>query len=267
MHYQPLITLGTGAVRGFEALVRWPDRGSPPDEFIPIAEDSGLIVPLGAWVLDRAVGQLAQWRRRPWGRHVTMSVNLASRQLRDDDVVELVAEALARHRVPGEALCLELTESAMMEDTIDTAAALEELRSLGVQLSIDDFGTGYSSLSYLHRFPIDQLKIDRAFVFQLGVEGHGESVVQAIIAMAAALGITTTAEGIEQESQLETLLRMGCGSGQGWLFSRAVPACEVEAVVARLEERALGHLSSAGAPGRERRGGHRGGVPLPTGRR
>ncbi len=236
--YQPLVALPSGRVHGFEALARWMDDGQmiSPAEFIPIAEESGLIVPLGKFMLDDACKQLARWRASiPDGEYLSMSVNLSPRQVRQSDIVDTVADALDRYRLPGEALWLEITESLMMEDSIATAGAMAGLRALGVRLSVDDFGTGYSSLSYLKRFPVSRVKIDRAFVTGLGEDTSDSSLVAAIIAMATALGLDAVAEGVETNQQAERLFDLGCRQAQGYLFSHAVPAAEVPETLARLD--------------------------------
>ncbi|MCU1397518.1 MAG: hypothetical protein JWN62_627 [Acidimicrobiales bacterium] len=236
-YYQPLVALPSGRVHSFEALARWTDDGQmiSPAEFIPIAEESGLIVPLGKFMLDDACKQLAWWRASiPGGEQLTMSVNLSPRQVRQSDIVDTVADALDRYRLPGDALWLEISESLMMEDSISTAAVMTGLRALGVRLSVDDFGTGYSSLSYLKRFPVSRVKIDRAFVMGLGEHASDSSLVTAIIAMASALDLDAVAEGVETAEQAERLFDLGCRTAQGYLFSKAVPAAEVPETLERL---------------------------------
>ncbi|TVR27922.1 MAG: EAL domain-containing protein [Ilumatobacter sp.] len=233
--YQPVVIGPSGRVHGFEALARWNIDGVAisPVEFIRIAEESGLIVPLGNYVLDEGCRQLAHWRRTiPGGESLQLSVNLSPRQMRASDIVDVVAEALDRHRLPGEALWLEITESVMMEDSLTTVAVMSGLRSLGVRLAVDDFGTGYSSLSYLKRFPVSRVKIDRAFVSGLGQHQSDSSIVEAIIAMAEALDLEPVAEGVETHEQARRLGELGCSLLQGFLFSRAVPAEEVPSMVA-----------------------------------
>jgi len=249
-HYQPLVTLPEGRVVGFEALARWSHGGQmiSPAEFIPIAEESGLIVQLGAFMLDEGCRQLARMRRGlPGGEALYMSVNLSARQVREGDIVDTVAEALERHHLPGEALWLEITESVLMEDSLTTASVMAGLRALDVRLSVDDFGTGFSSLSYLKRFPVSQVKIDRSFVSGLGQHEWDSSLVSAIIAMAGALGLSTTAEGVETVEQARQLHHLGCRQAQGFLYSKAVPASEVTAVVMELG------LAGATAQSRSRR--------------
>ena len=236
-YYQPLVALPSGRVHGFEALARWTDGSESisPVEFIPVAEESGLIVPLGKFMLDEACKQLAWWRRSiPDGSDLYMSVNLSPRQVRQSDIVDTVANALRTYDLPGEALWLEITESLMMEDSLATAGVLTGLRALGVRLSVDDFGTGYSSLSYLKRFPVSRVKIDRAFVTGIGEHTSDSSLVTAILAMATALDLDAVAEGVETFEQAERLFDLGCRQAQGFLFSKAVPADEVPETVARL---------------------------------
>jgi diguanylate cyclase (GGDEF)-like protein/PAS domain S-box-containing protein len=236
VHYQPLRDVASGALVGFEALVRWqhPVRGLvPPDEFIPIAEETGLIVPLGEWVLEEACLQLAAWHRDyPEHRGLSVAVNLSGSQIQQADFVTRVAEILTRTGVHPDAIELEITESVLMRDAEDSMAVLHSLKALGVHLSVDDFGTGYSSLSYLKRFPVDALKIDRSFVDGLGQEAEDSAIVQAIQALATSLGMTTVAEGVETVKQLDVLRDLGCSRAQGYWFSRPVPADEITAVLA-----------------------------------
>ncbi|MGZ8752261.1 MAG: putative bifunctional diguanylate cyclase/phosphodiesterase [Acidimicrobiia bacterium] len=239
LHYQPVVKLPDGEIKGFEALLRWahPTRGQiPPIAFIPVAEDTGLIVPIGAWVIREACRQLAQWRKTlPNGRRLTMAVNLSARQLRDPQLVQCVRNALHDEGLSPGALCLELTESLLMNNAAAAADLLETLRSLDVKLSIDDFGTGYSSLSYLRRFRVDNVKIDRSFVDGLDDDDSSdETLVAAILAMAKALRVATVAEGVETTTQAERLHALGCQTAQGYLFSRPVPADQVPSVADRL---------------------------------
>ena len=236
-HYQPLVQLPSGNVIGFEALARWNDGGEmiEPAEFIAVAEECGLIVPLGALMLDQACRSLSHWRRSiPGGEQLYMSVNLSPRQIRESDIVDTVAETLLRHGLRGDSLWLEITENVMMEDSVSTAGVLVGLRSLGVRLSVDDFGTGFSSLSTLKRFPVSGVKIDRSFVSGLGHHQSDSSLVAAILAMASALDLVTIAEGVETNDQAGQLFELGCGVGQGYLFSIAVPFDEIPRTVARL---------------------------------
>ncbi|HXX89294.1 MAG TPA: EAL domain-containing protein [Acidimicrobiales bacterium] len=224
--YQPIVRVPHGPVEGVEALLRWkhPVHGViPPVKFIPLAEESGLIVSIGDWVLDEAVRQLAEWRilGLPAPRYV--SVNLSAAQLRDEGLVERVLRVLNRYEVDGSSLCLELTESMVMEDPDEAVRKLEQLRTLDINIAIDDFGTEYSSLAYLRRFPVTALKIDRTFVSNLDQRSSSDAtLVEAIVAMAHALDIEAIAEGVETSSQADMLLRLGCDSVQGYYFSRPV---------------------------------------------
>jgi diguanylate cyclase (GGDEF)-like protein len=235
--FQPIVTMPAGRVRGFEALVRWQVGGRmiSPAEFIPVAEESGLIVPLGSHVLEEACRQVSWWRRtNPRASNLYVSVNLSPRQVWSGDIVEMVADTLHRHGLPGEALWLEITESVMMEDSVTTTAVLTALRSLGVRLAVDDFGTGFSSLSYLKRFPVSRVKIDRSFVAGLGEHEADTSLVAAIIAMASALELEPVAEGVETPEQARRLVDLGCTHAQGFLYGSAVPADDVPALLGTL---------------------------------
>jgi len=241
LHYQPQVALGAGGPTGVEALVRWrhPERGLVgPGEFIAAAEECGLIVPLGRWVLREACAQLARWQRAG-GRMaaLTMSVNLSARQLLQPDLVDDVAAIVAAAGVEAGKLCLEITETAVLDDGEAAHARLHALKALGVKLAIDDFGTGYSSLSYRNRFPVDVLKIDRSFIHGMEAEGgRARGVVAAVIKLAAALGLEPIAEGVEVAAQADELRVLGCPSAQGFLWSAARPAEEVEALVAQTPE-------------------------------
>jgi diguanylate cyclase (GGDEF)-like protein len=223
LHYQPTISLGTGAIVGFEALLRWqnPELGRlSPLEFIPIAEETGLIVPLGRWALQSAVEQLRRWQAIPGYAHLTMSVNVSSRQFIQPEFLSDIHHLLQSTQVRPSSLRLEITESVLMETVTAVMVRLEQLRDMGIHLSLDDFGTGYSSLSYLQRFPIHTLKVDRSFVLQL--EMGQEEIVRAIVALAHGLKMDTVAEGIETREQLLRLKALGCEYGQGYLFSPPV---------------------------------------------
>jgi diguanylate cyclase (GGDEF)-like protein len=238
LHYQPIITTHTGRVAGFEALLRWthPTFGSMrPDVFIPIAEDTGLIVEVGAWVLEEACKELHRIRSEvEHGEDLWMAVNLSTRQLRDDSLLDVVARSLVRNQLPASALCLELTESELMENIDASTRLLSMVRSFGARVAIDDFGTGYSSFAYLRELPVDEIKIDRSFVSHLGDGGTDKSMVAAIVALAASLGLSIVAEGVETAQQAEALQSLGCEQAQGYLYSPAVPANEVEPVLRRL---------------------------------
>jgi diguanylate cyclase (GGDEF)-like protein len=231
VHYQPLVDVATGALVGMEALVRWqhPTRGLvQPEDFIAIAEETGLVVPLGDWVLERACEQLVAWHRdHPHHRSLSMAVNLSGVQVERPDLATRIGAILERTGVDRGSVELEITESVLMRDAQGTMAVLHALRGLGVRLSVDDFGTGYSSLSYLKRFPVDTLKIDRSFVDGLGREAEDSAIVKAIQGLAVSLGMTTVGEGVEETTQLEVLRRLGCTRAQGYLFSRPKPADEL----------------------------------------
>jgi diguanylate cyclase (GGDEF)-like protein/PAS domain S-box-containing protein len=229
--YQPIIDLSTGAMVCAEALLRWnhPERGSvSPAEFIPLAEETGLIVPIGAWVLEQACGDLMRWQRTLASMsdagNLSVAVNLSVRQMLSSDIAGLVADVLARTGVHAGDLWLELTESVFMEDVDYFERTLASLKRVGVRLAIDDFGTGYSSLSYLKRFPVDAVKVDRSFVDGLGTDPHDSALVGAIVAMADALGLEVTAEGVETQNQLANLKRLHCRRAQGFYMARPMSA-------------------------------------------
>jgi diguanylate cyclase (GGDEF)-like protein len=235
--YQPIHSLRSGRIRGAEALLRWthPRRGAVgPTEFIPIAEETGLILPIGRYVLNEACRQAARWQpTEPEGAPLTISVNLSPRQLQESDIVQDVARALAASGLPPRLLTLEVTESLLMNDSKMTRTKLRELKTLGVKLALDDFGTGYSSLAYLRQFPIDIIKIDKSFIDGVS-NGLEESVLtQAIIRMAETLRLQTVAEGIEDPGQLAELVRMDCDLGQGYLFARPVTPETVYGLIRR----------------------------------
>lgn len=225
VYYQPIVCLQTGRLSGFEALVRWkhPRRGIvSPADFIPVAEETGLIVPIGEWVLNEACSHVRQWQiNSPSHRSLSLSVNLSARQVAQPDLLERIKEALENSKLNPHCLKLEITESVVMENAEAAALMFKHLRSLGVQLSIDDFGTGYSSLSYLHRFPLNYLKIDRSFVMRLTTD-NDNAIVRTISTLARNLGMEVIAEGIETEEQYQQLRMLGCEYGQGYLFSRPV---------------------------------------------
>ena len=231
LHYQPVVEVGGATAVGVEALIRWdhPDQGLvAPGRFIPVAEESGLIIPIGAWVLEQACLQLQDWHGRASdGPRGSVDVNLSARQIDDPQIVATIEEILSRTGLPPEHLTLEITESALMKGAAAALVVLRALKEIGVLLAIDDFGTGYSSLSYLQRFPLDILKVDRMFVQELGQDGGGDEIVSAVISLAHALGLHVVAEGVETERQLETLRSLDCDFAQGFLFSEPVPAGEL----------------------------------------
>jgi diguanylate cyclase (GGDEF)-like protein/PAS domain S-box-containing protein len=233
VYYQPIVDLTTGQMVGVEALVRWehPDGVlMSPDDFIPLAEETGLIVPIGAWVLEEACDQLVQWQRSD--PSLSVAVNLSVRQVADADITDLVENILVRTGVDPGSVCLELTESMFMKDVEYFALALVRLKELDVELAMDDFGTGYSSLSYLKRFPLDSVKVDRTFVDGLGTDAHDSALVAAIVAMADALGLAVVAEGVETREQLDNLKRLHCPRAQGFYLARPMPADAVTRLLA-----------------------------------
>jgi predicted signal transduction protein with EAL and GGDEF domain len=225
LHYQPLVDLRSGEVTAFEALIRWPhpERGMiPPVEFIPVAEETGLIAPLGAFVLRQACADAAHWPR-----NVKVAINLSPLQFRHGNLLVQVMEALTKSGLSAQRLELEITETLLLEKSEHVLATLHALRALGVRISMDDFGTGYSSLSYLRSFPFDKIKIDRSFVHDLDANTDSQAIVRAIVSLGTSLGITITAEGVETESDLARLQAEGCNEGQGYLFSKARPAKDI----------------------------------------
>jgi diguanylate cyclase (GGDEF)-like protein/PAS domain S-box-containing protein len=237
IHYQPIMELKNNLIVGFEALVRWqhPTRGLvSPAEFIPTAEETGLIVPIGHWVLDEACHQLRKWQVQfPSDPPLTISVNLSVRQCTQTDLAQKVAEILQKTGLDASGLKLELTESMIVEDAKSTLNMLSELRALGVQVQIDDFGTGYSSLGYLQRLPIDTLKIDLSFINRIGKDGSGSEIVRTIMALAHDLGMKVVAEGIETDEQLSKLKAMNCEYGQGYLFNKPIDSQMAGALLAK----------------------------------
>jgi diguanylate cyclase (GGDEF)-like protein/PAS domain S-box-containing protein len=230
VHYQPLVSLATGRIVGTEALVRWrhPERGLVfPDAFIPVAEETRLIVPLGGWVLETACLQLRAWRDAGFGS-LRMLVNLSMRQLQQADLAKVVGSALERAGVPAECLELEITESVAMHDVEWTKGVLRALRGMGVRISIDDFGTGQSSLSHLKHFPLSTLKIDRTFVRDIAIDPDNEAIVSAVIALAHILKLSVVAEGVESAEQLRFLRQAGCEEGQGYLFGKPLSVQDVQ---------------------------------------
>jgi diguanylate cyclase (GGDEF)-like protein/PAS domain S-box-containing protein len=237
LHYQPVVSLASGEIVALEALVRWqhPGRGlMAPDDFIPVAEESGLIEAVGRWVLEEACRQTVEWqRRKPDAAPLGISVNLSARQVVQRDLPETVSTVLRHSGLDPASLTLEITETALVEESEGPTKTLEELRSMGVNIVIDDFGTGYSSLGYLMRFPLDSLKVDKSFVSGLGAHQESTAIVNAIVAMAKALSIDAVAEGVETQAQLTELRNLGCAYGQGFYFSRPLPAEEITKLLGR----------------------------------
>ena len=253
LHHQPIVDLATGRVSGFEALMRWQrEDGSlvSPVEFIPIAEETGMIMPLGKWALLEALNQLREWTKSGvCGPNTTMSVNVSTPQLADPGFPAAVAEALSRSGVPASSLWLEVTESVMMKEPETSLATLRKLRALGVCLALDDFGTGYSSLSLLQQFPLQRVKIDKAFVRGVAENPADRSLVKTIIVMAQTLGLDVVAEGVETIAQMHTLQQLDCQKAQGFLISRPVPAEAVRTTVAALERPGTFPVMQAPVPG------------------
>ena len=229
LHYQPKIDVRTGRMVGTEALMRWQrgDRLVPPGEFIPLAEETGLIVPMSEWAIREAARQAGVWQREH-GIETSIAVNLPTKLYERDDLVGIIQDAMACFGVTQHCLQLEITENGLMKDVESVMTALHRLNGIGVEISIDDFGTGYSSLRYLTRLPISELKIDRSFVHDLGVTLQSSAVVNTIISLGRALGIRVIAEGVENLRQMEVLHRLGCSLMQGFLFTKALPATELE---------------------------------------
>ena len=231
LHYQPQLDADSGKVTGVEALLRWhnPELGDiSPARFIPVAEDSGLIVPIGAWVIEQACRQAQTWRQAGLP-DITMSVNLSALQFRRAGLIETVAGALARSGLSPQLLELELTESILLQDVENTLDTVRQLKALGIRLAIDDFGTGYSSLSYLKRFAVDRLKIDQSFVRDIHTDPDDAAIVSAIIQLARSLRLGIIAEGVETAEQLAFLREAGCSEVQGYLFSRPLAPAAMDA--------------------------------------
>jgi diguanylate cyclase (GGDEF)-like protein/PAS domain S-box-containing protein len=236
LHYQPIVALPSGRIAGFEALMRWahPDRGLvPPMEFIPVAEDTGLIAQIGEWGFGEACRQMRTWHERFSTQPPLMiSVNLSGKQFAQPDLADRLERILRETGLSPESLKIEITESVLMDNPESAALTLARFRALNVQISLDDFGTGYSSLGYLHRFPIDTLKVDRSFVNAMGREGDGSVIVRTIITLAHSLGMTVVAEGAETKEQVAQLTALGCEYAQGYFFAKPMSAEDAAALIA-----------------------------------
>ena len=235
LYYQPIMSLASDKLAGFEALIRWhhPERGLvPPCEFIPIAEETGLIIGIGDWVINQACKQLSIWQSQfIEAKSLKMSINLTCQQIREKNLLEKLDRVLATTGIDGSTIRLEITESSMMDQGEETIAKLEQLRARNIQLSIDDFGQGYSSLSYLHRFPVNTLKIDRTFVEQMSLGGQNFEIIRTIIILAHALDMNVVAEGVETHEQMSMLKQLGCEYAQGYFFSRPIIAAAAEQMI------------------------------------
>jgi diguanylate cyclase (GGDEF)-like protein/PAS domain S-box-containing protein len=246
--YQPIISLATGQITGFEALARWqhPVRGLvTPGEFVPLAEETGLIVPLDDWILLNACRQAKLWKDqfdKPGQAPLTININLSSRHFSNANLAEKIQGLVSESGLEPAALHLEITESVILDNLQETSAVLSQLKALGFNLAIDDFGTGYSSLSYLHQLPLDILKIDSSFVMQIGADGENQEIVRAILTLAQNLKMQTVAEGLVTETQMQLLQDLGCGFGQGYLFSH--PLSSEEAITFLMEDRTWQTLGS-----------------------
>jgi EAL domain-containing protein (putative c-di-GMP-specific phosphodiesterase class I) len=232
--YQPIVDMSTKQLLGFEALLRWThaERGSiPPISFVPIAEETGLILALGRWVLRRACHQASQWNARTPDTPVTVTVNVSGRQLHDESLAMDVEAALRESGLSPSLLVLEMTESIIMQEPRTAEARLGELKQLGVHIAIDDFGTGYSSLSHLQQFPVDILKIDQSFLHRMRQGSHDGALVRTIVTLARMLSLRTIAEGVEDLNQQSQLLELGCDSAQGFLFGRPMSVPEIDALL------------------------------------
>jgi EAL domain-containing protein (putative c-di-GMP-specific phosphodiesterase class I) len=238
IHYQPLVDLSLGQVVGFEALIRWehPSRGLlSPASFVPVAEENGAIVEIGRWVIAAAARDAVVINKGS-ERPLKINVNLSPKQLRDAGLVSILENALRDHDLDPRSLVLEITETALLDDITEARVVLEQIRALGIKLALDDFGTGYSTLSSLRSLPIDIVKIDRSFLETSEIDDRSQLLTESIIAMGRQLGLETVAEGIETESQLNRMRDLGCGTGQGYFFSKAVPLSELHTVVGQIQD-------------------------------
>jgi EAL domain-containing protein (putative c-di-GMP-specific phosphodiesterase class I) len=235
LYYQPKVSLTTGRITGVEALLRWARPGGTivqPAEFVPLLEDSGLIVSIGEWLMDAACREITSWEKSGI-TPVPVAINLSARQFAAKDLAPTIQRVLAQHAISPDLLHLEITESCLMGNTAEAVQLLSFLKSLGLHLAIDDFGTGYSSLAYLKRFPLDALKIDRSFVSDITTDLDDATIIRAVIGMAHSLGLKVVAEGVETEAQLAFLTANGCDEMQGYYYSRPLPAEECSAFLRR----------------------------------
>jgi diguanylate cyclase (GGDEF)-like protein len=235
LYYQPIVDVKSGHATGCEALVRWhhPGRGLVmPGEFIPLAEETGLIVPLGEWILRQACAEAARWPK-----HVTVAVNVSPAQFKNRNIVQTVISALASSGLAAGRLELEITELVLLQETEGAFATLHQLHELGIRISMDDFGTGYSSLGYLRSFPFDKIKIDQSFIRDLSTKEDSVAIIRAVVGLGSSLGITTIAEGVETKDQLARLTEEGCDEVQGYLFSPPLPASDIQRVLGELGPR------------------------------
>jgi len=236
IHYQPIVNLAENRISGFEALLRWnhPTRGSvSPDNFIPLAEETGLIVPMGEWVIRQACAEA-----RTWPSDLQVAVNVSPLQFRNKSLVSTVISALAASGLPSNRLELEITEAVLLHNNDATLAVLHQLRDLGVRISMDDFGTGYSSLSYLRSFPFDKIKIDQTFVRDLTEKPDSIAIIRAVAGLGHSFGMTTTAEGVETQEQLDQMRAEGCTEVQGYFYSKPVPTREIAKLLSGFQSRA-----------------------------
>ncbi len=236
LYYQPIVDVKTEHITSCEALIRWhhPERGMiSPAEFISIAEETGLIVPLGEWVIRQACAEAVRWPK-----HVTVAVNLSPAQFKSRNLVPTVISALATSGLPADRLELEITELVLLQDNENAFAVLHQLRDLGIRIAMDDFGTGYSSLGYLRSFPFDKIKIDQSFIHDLSKKEDSIAIIRAVVGLSSSMGITTTAEGVETKEQLARLTSEGCNEVQGFLFSPPRPAADLQRLFDELAPRA-----------------------------
>ncbi|MDO7598133.1 MAG: EAL domain-containing protein [Pseudomonadota bacterium] len=237
LHYQIQVDF-TGQTLGVEALIRWlhPTRGMiSPFDFIPLAEETGLIIPIGKWVLETACVQLKSWQQNQLSQDLTLAINVSAKQFHQDDFVEQMLATIARHDINPTRLKLELTESIMVANIKDIITKMDALNKIGIHFSLDDFGTGYSSLQYLKKLPLNQLKIDQSFVRDLVTDANDRAIIRTIISMANSLNIDVIAEGVETAEQRQFLLDSGCTHYQGYLFSKPLPVDEFEALLGKAD--------------------------------